>query len=95
MRNMEASTEVEVGRCLERDRRIPESEIRQLALRLADARDWAARGKPGLGYALLLRGLIDAEQSVIDGQRWASSLVRCWRDAIDDFCERSDLQHDE
>jgi hypothetical protein len=81
--------------CRERSAQIPENEISDLALRLADARDWAAQGKPRLGYAVLLRGFIHAERCVLEGEPWADALVLCWRDAIGDYCERYDPQQDE
>ncbi|MFN3651437.1 MAG: hypothetical protein ACK47B_17820 [Armatimonadota bacterium] len=74
---------------------IPDEEIRILAMRVADAREWVARDKVALGYAVLLRGLIHAEQRLIDGEPWAPSLVACWREVIDDFCARYDPQTDD
>ena len=83
-----------VRRSLEQNQ-IPGEELRRLALRLADARDYAERGKVGLGYTLLLRGFLHAEQCLLAGHPWAGELVRCWRDTIDHYCERYDSQHEE
>jgi hypothetical protein len=74
---------------------IPEVEIQNLALVLADARDWAQQGKPSLGYAMLLRGFIQAERHVLDERPWARALVAQWREAIDRFSRVYDPQLEE
>ena len=66
----------------------PESELRLLLLALGDARHRAEEGKVCLGYALLLRGMLRAERAVIQGEVWAGELMRYWREALDDYCER-------
>lgn len=74
---------------------IPEVEIQNLALVLADARDWAQRGKPALGYAMLLRGFIQAERHVLDERPWGRQLVAQWREAIDRFTRVYDPQRED
>ena len=70
---------------------IPEHELQQLMLKLADAQEWAGRRKVGLGYAILLRGLIDAEGQLLGEKPWAGDLIRTWRDVIDRYCTEYDL----
>lgn len=74
---------------------IPAEEIQCLALRLADARDWAGRGRPALGYAVLMQGLMHAERSLLAGEPWAPALITSWRTAIDQFCTEHDPQREE
>jgi hypothetical protein len=74
---------------------IPEHEFQQLMLRLADAQDWAMQRKVALGYAVLLRGLIQAEGKLLEEQPWARALIRCWREIIDKYCAEYDHQCDE
>lgn len=70
---------------------IPEEELRDLALVVADARDYAARGRMSLGYALLLRGLMRAERCLQDERPWAMPLLLLWREIIDRFCDEYDV----
>lgn len=74
---------------------IPAGEMQSLALRLADARDWAGRGRPALGYAALMQGLMHAERSLLAGEPWAPALISHWRTAIDRFCAEYDPQREE
>jgi hypothetical protein len=74
---------------------IPAAEYQRLALRLADARDWAERGRPALGYAVLMQGLMHAERSLLAGEPWAPVLISSWRTAIDRFCTEYDPQREE
>lgn len=74
---------------------IPSEEMQCLALRLADARDWAGRGRPALGYAVLMQGLIHAERSLLAGEPWAPALIQNWRTAIDLYCSEHDTQREE
>ncbi len=69
------------------ERVIPAAELRYLALTVADARDRAQHGSPRRGYALLLAGFGRADRALAEGHPWAGALARCWRDAIDHFCE--------
>jgi hypothetical protein len=69
--------------------------MRCLALRLADAREWAGRGRPSLGYAVLMQGLMHAERSLLAGESWAPTLIRNWRSAIDQFCSEHDPQRED
>jgi hypothetical protein len=78
-----------------RETDIPEHELQQLMLKLADAQDWAAQRKAGLGYALLLRGLIEAEGRLLEEKPWAGALIRCWREVIDRYCNEYDRPDDE
>jgi hypothetical protein len=74
---------------------IPEHEVQQMMLKLADAQEWAAQRKVGLGYAILLRGLIEAEGRLLEEKPWAGALIRCWRDVIDRYCTEYDRPCDE
>jgi hypothetical protein len=74
---------------------IPSEEMQCLALRLADAREWAGRGRPALGYAVLMQGLMHAERSLLAGEAWAPRLIGNWRLAIDRYCSEFDPQREE
>lgn len=74
---------------------IPTEEVQCLALRLADARDWAGRGRPALGYAVLMQGLMHAERSLLAGEPWAPDLIASWRSAIDQYCTEHDPQRED
>lgn len=80
-------------RCYETE--IPAEEMHCLALRLADAREWAGRGRPALGYAVLMQGLMHAERSLLSGESWAPTLIQNWRSAIDQFCSEHDPQRED
>jgi hypothetical protein len=70
---------------------IPENEMRELMLVMADARDYASRGRRSLGYALLLRALVHAERSLHQSHAWAPSLLNLTREMIDQYCEENDV----
>jgi len=78
----------QAGLCQERHPEIPQTEIQRLALTLADAREWAERGKSTSGYAVLLRGLTHAERSLLEHRSWAPALLQCWRQAINGYCRQ-------
>jgi hypothetical protein len=69
-------------------RTVPPAELEGVTLALSDALEYAAIGKPALGYALLIRGMTRAEKILTDGRPWGGELLRCWRAAIDRYCER-------
>src|SRR5438093_12281273 len=69
-------------------RTVPSAELEGVTLALSDALEHAAMGKPAVGYALLIRGMTRAEKLLTDGRPWGSELLRCWRAAIDRYCER-------
>jgi hypothetical protein len=73
---------------------IPHSERHYLLLTIADARQRGAEGRVSWGYTLLIRGLLHAEQAVIREAAWAPSLLVCWRDAINSYCEQYGLGED-
>ena len=65
---------------------VPEEELRRLLPCVGDARQRAAEGKVGLGYTSLMRGMLRAERAALAGEPWATELMRCWREVLDDFC---------
>jgi len=74
---------------------VPPDEVRELMLVMADARDYAARGRRSLGYALLLRSLVHAERCLQSGYPWAGALLDLTRDLIDQYCEENDVAAEE
>ena len=58
-------------------------------------RSLIAMGKPAVGYALLIRGMTRAEKILTDGRPWGTELLRCWRAAIDRYCERVGDHHED
>ena len=73
---------------------VPAEELDSVTLALSDALEHAAMGKPAVGYALLIRGMTRAEKILTDGRPWGGELLRCWRAAIDRYCERVGDPHD-
>lgn len=67
---------------------VPETESCIYHADLAAAADLAGMGEVGAGYECLRGGLMDALEAGGEGQPWAETLCRLYREAIDTYLAR-------